>query len=359
MRKNLSYIILYPFSLVYGGITGIRNFLFDKGIFKSVKFDIPVISVGNITVGGTGKTPHTEYIISLLQKDYNIAVLSRGYKRKTKGFYLADENSDASVIGDEPYQIFSKFPHVIVAVDEQRVHGINELRSRFPALDLIILDDAYQHRKVTPGVSILLSDFSRLFTKDCLLPSGRLRESRKGSKRADLIIVTKCDPEISSGQMDKIKSEISRYSDKTVLFSAFQYNPLKPVFLEGVQERENLLSDNPAILVVAGIVSPQPIIEYLNTYSSHIEHLFFPDHHDFTEKDISEIEKKFNGMNTENKMIVLTEKDASRIVSNKYYPEKMKQVTYALPVEVKILGNQENLLTDKIQDYVKKNSRNG
>ena len=353
MKRTLPYILLYPLSLVYGGVTAIRNFFFDKNIFKSTRFDIPVISIGNLAVGGTGKTPHTEYLISLLQKNHKIAVLSRGYKRQTKGFIFTDSLATTEDVGDEPFQIYSKFPDIVVAVDEKRVHGIQELLKLCPDLDIILLDDAFQHRHVNAGFSILLTDYSNLYMQDFLLPSGRLRESKKGAARADVIIVTKCPKDISIQEMQNIAKQIKPLEHQSVFFSIFEYDGLIPVFNSQDTEAS---TDN--ILVVSGIVSPQPMIDYLKKSYKNIQHLSFPDHHDFTEKDILNIYKKYNEPNIGNKIIVVTEKDAARLISNDYYPEELKPKTYALPIRVKILNNEEKLFTEKINNYVTKNSRN-
>lgn len=359
MTKTFQYIILYPFSLLFGLISRIRNFLFDKECLKSTAFATPTICVGNLTVGGTGKTPHTEYIISLLQDEWKTGMLSLGYKRKTKGFQLANEKSDASAIGDEPFQIYQKFPKIRVAVDEKRVHGVEKLLTLFPDLEVFVLDDALQHRQIRPGFSILLTDYARLYTRDFYLPSGRLRESKKGSKRADIIVVTKCPDNISQEEMLTIGAEIEPQKSQTLFFSTYQYNDLKPVFSNTVTINtvDKLLKDK-GVLVMAGIVSPQPIIDYLKQYTSRIETLFFPDHHNFTEKDMDVLCKKFNSMNTTENIIVVTEKDAARLLSTNY-PDELKSKTFALPIQVKILDDKEYLFTEKIRSYVKNNSRNG
>ena len=357
MPKTLGYIILFPFSLLYGLVVKIRNFLYDKNWLKSEKVEIPAICIGNLTVGGTGKTPHTELVLSILQNDWKTAMLSRGYKRKTKGFRLAKELSDASEIGDEPFQIHRKFPKTLVAVDEKRVRGANELLRICPDLDVIVLDDAFQHRQIASGLSILLTDYSRLYTRDFYLPSGRLRESKRGSKRADVIIVTKCPENISEAEMLAIQSEINPQENQTLFFSTYEYKKLKPVFPE---KNEKTIEPNAdfGILILVGIVSPQAILEYLKQYTTQIESLFFPDHHNFAKKDLALLQKKFNTLNTKEKLIVVTEKDAARLLSIDY-PNELKSKTFALPIEVKILDKNEEIFTQKIQDYVRKNSRNG
>ncbi len=349
-------ILLFPFALLYGLITGIRNFLFDKGVLRSTEVDVPTICIGNLTVGGTGKTPHTEYVLSALQQQGRIAVLSRGYKRLTKGFQLAGQETDAATIGDEPYQIHRKYPNVVVAVDEQRVHGVHELTVRFPDLKAVVLDDAFQHRHIRPGLSILLTDYARLYTRDFLLPAGRLRERRKGSRRADLIVVSKCPPDLTADEMNRIRTEIAPHIGQQVFFSSLRYKPLQAVF-PGANATFTPSGDT-GILLVAGIVSPQAIVGHLRPHAACVETLFFPDHHRFTPHDFETIQKKFVAMNFREKIIVVTEKDAARLLSANY-PDALKKVTYALPVEVFFLNNEDIVFTQKINYYVKENSGNG
>lgn len=227
---HLKNILLYPLSLLYGLITGIRNFLYDTGILPSVEFPFPVICVGNITVGGTGKTPHTEYIAELLRKDYKVATLSRGYKRKTRDFRIATSEALVSEIGDEPMQIFRNFPDVLVTVDRNRVHGVNTILEEFPETEVIILDDGFQHRRITPGFSILLSDFERLIVRDHMLPYGNLRESKDNMRRADMILITKTPENISPIQRRIIVKEIDKSPYQNLYFTSFRYKPPVPVF---------------------------------------------------------------------------------------------------------------------------------
>ncbi|NDV47305.1 tetraacyldisaccharide 4'-kinase [Paludibacter sp. 221] len=353
---KLKYIVLYPFSLLYGLVSKIRNILFDKDILRSEEFDIPIISVGNLAVGGTGKTPHTEYILSFLQNKWKTAMLSRGYKRKTKGFRPANASANANTIGDEPFQIHQKFPDVTVAVCEKRVQGVSKLLELYPDLQAVVLDDAFQHRHIKAGFSILLTDYSRLYIDDFYLPSGRLRESKKGSRRADIIVVTKCPATIGRGKMESIESKLKPNGQQTLFFSSYDYKELKPVF--GQSDKKAMITPDTGILVVAGIVSPQPMIEYLRQFSSHIDSLLFPDHHSFSPDDIDAITKKIGAMNHTQKIIVVTEKDAARIISNPDYPNELKSKTFALPIQVKILDNKETLFTEKIERYVRENSRN-
>ena len=383
MLKKTTYILLLPFSLLYGLIVCIRNFLFDKKILKSEKVAVPTICIGNLTIAGTGKTPHTEFVLSILKRDWKTAMLSRGYKRKTSGFRLANADSTALEIGDEPLQIHRKFPETAVAVDEKRVRGANILLEKFPDLDVIVLDDAFQHRQMEYGISILLTDYARLYTRDFYLPSGRLREGKNGSKRADVIVVTKCPESISPAEMLEIQTEINPKENQELFFSTYEYKDLKPVFGEiagdfeeiagqarndektddnarhcGLDPQSPKLTHDTSILIVAGIVSPQAVAAHLRQYTTHIDTLFFSDHHNFSEKDIALLQKKYNSLNTAHKIIVVTEKDASRLLSADY-PDELKSATFALSIEVKILDNKEKIFIQKIQNYVRKNSRNG
>jgi len=361
LKKHAKHIVLYPFSLLYGLATSIRNWLFENEIFPSVRFNIPIISVGNLAVGGTGKTPHTEFILSVLQNKWKTAVLSRGYKRKTKGFQVANENSNSLILGDEPFQIHQKFPNVTVSVDEKRVHGVKKLQSLFPDLQLVVLDDAFQHRHIHPGLSILLTDYANIYTRDLLLPAGYLREWHRGSKRANIIIVTKCPSDISPIDMRVIEMELKPENNQLLFFSTFVYDELKPVFSEAISEEitlAELRQQNAGVLLVAGIVAPEPIVEYLKDFSSNIETLFFGDHHAFQPKDFNQITSKFDAISDTEKILLVTEKDAARLQSNPNFPEKLKSKTYALPIRVKILHNQESLFIQKIKSYVVENSRN-
>ncbi len=361
MKKSLKHILLYPFSIVYGLITGFRNWLFNQGILKSTSFNFPIISVGNLAVGGTGKTPHTEFILSIFKDELSTAVLSRGYKRTTKGFYLANNQSTSKTIGDEPYQIFRKFPEITVAVDEKRVHGIKKLMELNPGLKLAILDDAYQHRYIQAGFSILLTDYSNLYTRDILLPAGTLREWKSGSKRANMIIVTKCPADFKPIDMRVIESELKPQTNQNVFFSRYIYDELKPVFPDSEPEDrsfENIKETNASVLLVCGIVTPKAIVDYLEKFSDSVTTLFYPDHYAFQAKDMAIVKSRFEKINSPLKVLIVTEKDAARLVSNPDFPESLKSKTYSLPIRVEILHNQKNLLIQKIKNYVVENSRN-
>jgi len=365
LKKRNKLFLLYPLSVLYGLVTGVRNMLFDiailKSILKSKSFLLPVISVGNLAVGGTGKTPHAEFILSLLQNENKIAFLSRGYKRQTKGFYLADEKSDAQILGDEPFQIHQKFPKVFVAVDEKRVDGVEKLLKNVPDLQVVVLDDAFQHRYIKPGLSILLTDLANLYTRDVQLPAGQLREWKCGSKRADIIVVTKCPVDYSYSDMREVEKELKVDSDQQVFFSGYRYDEIVPVFPDAVVDKwsyERLKSSEAGVLLVAGIVSPQAIANYLGNYTSNVSTLFFPDHHAFTVKDFVLMNQMLDELATSEKIIVVTEKDAARLITNPFFPETLKSRTFALPIRVKILHHQETLFTQIIKNYVTENSRN-
>ncbi|MCY1479176.1 Tetraacyldisaccharide 4'-kinase [compost metagenome] len=333
--------ILFPFSVLYGLITSIRNFLFDKGILKSYCFDLPIIAVGNLSVGGTGKTPQIEYLIRLLSPNYKIATLSRGYKRKSEGFVLADENSDAAILGDEPFQFYKKFPNIQVAVDADRRNGIEQLL-KISRPDIILLDDAFQHRKVKAGLYVLLTAYGDLYADDFILPAGNLRESRNGAERAKIIVVTKCPPDLSAKEQDRIQKKLKIDSDQKLCFTSIAYDEF--VFSE---ERQLSVSEIKPVdkLLLAGIAKPEPFFAYLQSENDVI--LTFPDHHHFTEKDIVEIKNK-----AQDKKIITTEKDFVRLRGR--LPDS--QLFY-LPIKSHFISGGNDF--DKtILNYVGKSSRN-
>lgn len=361
MNNKWRYILLWPVSFLYGLITFVRNRFYNVGIFRSTTFPIPIISIGNLAVGGTGKTPHTEYLISLLRDTRQMAVLSRGYKRKTSGFVLADENATSARIGDEPYQLFRKYPEVRVAVDEKRVNGIRKLLNRHPEINLVLLDDAFQHRQIQPGLSILLTDYSKPYHKDSHLPGGNLREWKSGANRADIVIVTKCPTDLHPIDFRLMHAQFKLYDYQSVFFSGFEYQEIVPLFPELVEEPLTLAQLkhlNVGVLLVAGIARPKPLADFLQQYADTFESLFFSDHYNFSAKDLKMMEKKLDNMATEQKLMIVTEKDASRLVNNPEISDKFKTQIYTLPIQVKILNDEEVLFIKKITDYVAENSRN-
>lgn len=361
LKLSITQIILYPISIFYGVVTSVRNWLFDKKILSSTAFSIPVISVGNLSVGGTGKTPHTEFILELLQNDRKVALLSRGYKRETKGFVLADSTADALKLGDEPYQIYLKFPTITVAVDEKRVHGVQQLLEINPDLETIVLDDAFQHRYIKSGLSILLTDYSHLYSRDLLLPAGRLREFNSGSERANIIVVTKCPENMLAEEFKSIEKELNPTAQQEIYFSHYVYKELIPVFpaLENEHWTFNRVKNKDiTILLVAGIVYPQSIVAQLEKYTPNVETIFYEDHHSFLMQDLLDIMRRFDEIKMANKILLVTEKDAARLVTHQFFPERLKSITYALPIKVQIINNQENIFIQKIQNYVAENTRN-
>lgn len=349
---------MLPLSWLYGLGVRLRNHLFELGILKSRSFDIPVISVGNITVGGSGKTPHVEYLIMLLKNNCKVAVLSRGYKRKSKGFVLADAETRMTDIGDEPYQMKTKFPDIYVAVDKNRCHGIDMLTSGETTkdTDVILLDDAFQHRYVKPGINILLVDYHRLIIYDKLLPAGRLREPQSGKARADIVIVTKCPKDLKPMEYRVIIKAMNLYPYQQLFFTSLDYDDLYSVFgntkrpLDSIKRTDN-------ILLLTGIASPKQLANDISEYTSNITQLNFPDHHQFTAKDIERINSTFSNMPSP-KIIITTEKDTARLADMDGLSDDVRQSLYKLPIRVKFMLDQEDEFNNKIIGYVQKNSKN-
>jgi len=353
--KILKVIFLYPISLIYGFVINIRNTMFDLNIFKSKSFDIPVISIGNLTVGGTGKTPTTEFLIRSLKGNYKIAILSRGYKRKTKGFILSDNNSTVEDIGDESFQIKQKFPNIIVAVDEKRVNGIIQLQKLEKDIDIIILDDAFQHRKVTPGYSILLLDYTQPFLEDAFLPYGRLRDSIKEKYRANTILVTKATKDVKPIEMRIMATNLELKPYQTLYFSTIDYGNLKSVYSkEKYLELDSIKENNLTVVLVSGIGNYAPMLSYCKGLSNEVIHIKFPDHHEYTKKDILNITNKFKNIESLNKIIVTTEKDAVKIKDVICENENVRNNFFYCPIEMLILNNENDDFTKQISDYIKK-----
>lgn len=326
--------IFFPIVPVYYLITSLRNKLFDLNILKSKSYNIPIICVGNLSVGGTGKSPMIEYLVRLLQKNYSLAVLSRGYKRSSSGFVLASEKAKVEEIGDEPYQFKNKFPDIHVAVDADRQHGIEEILNLNNSPDIILLDDGFQHRKVNAGLYILLTPFSKLYTEDFLLPYGDLRESKSGAKRADVIIVTKCPVDLEDEVKVEISKKLNLNSDQNLFFSSISYDNIiyndkesKPI--------EKLIGLK--FSLVTGIANSQPLVEYLSSKGLNFEHLNFQDHHNFTVKDLDKLKNK--------KFILTTEKDYMRL-KDKLDASKL----FYLPISTKI--NNASDFNELIKKFV-------
>jgi len=311
--------LLIPFSLLYGLVTWARNKAYDAGYFSSKSFDLPIIAVGNLSVGGTGKTPMVAYLINLLKEKGPIAVLSRGYKRKSKGFLLADSNTTALELGDEPFLLFKKFPQIMMAVDENRVKGVQELLKNKQKPAVILLDDAFQHRKIKAQKYILLTSYDQLYINDCLLPTGNLREGRYAAKRADVIVVTKCPEQLSEAKKSEIIKKLHPLQNQQVFFSSIHYN--QQLYGEGNALTINDLKSYKLVLVT-GIAQPKPLLDYLNSQSVHYTHLKYADHHQFDKNDLAAIQNRFDQIKTQNKLILTTEKDYVRLegkLDNLYY----------------------------------------
>ncbi|HUZ58088.1 MAG TPA: tetraacyldisaccharide 4'-kinase [Hanamia sp.] len=337
---------LFPFSLVYGAVVGLRNKLFDKKILRSATFDFPLICIGNLSMGGTGKTPMVEYIIRILTNTFKVATLSRGYKRKTKGFIMASESTTAADIGDEPMQIHKKFPNITVCVAEERVIGIPRLLDEKPGTEVIILDDAFQHREIKAGLNILLTECNNLYSNDFLLPSGNLRDNKNSSKRADIIIVTKCDSNLTEGIKEKLIKELKPELYQEIYFTSIKYDLPQHLFTG-----EKIVLDYGCdVLLICGIANPRPIMKFLDTKVSSYEFLKFKDHHIFKVNDLKEIKDRFSKIKNEKKIILATEKDAVRLT--KFEKELAHFPIYILPMSHYFLFDQETLFEKKIQRFI-------
>jgi len=352
---NVLGFLLYPISLIYGLIINIRNLLFDLNIIKGKEYSIPIICVGNLSMGGTGKTPHVEYIIKILKKEgFKLAALSRGYSRKTKGFAYASEKSKALDIGDEPLQYFKKFNEIKVAVDEKRRRGIENILKENQEIQVILLDDAFQHRYVKAGLSILLTDYYNLFYHDFVIPSGRLREQRINAKRADIIIVSKCPKVLSPLSQKFITESIRKYSNKQLFFSYIDYGEL--VSLNAFPILTNL--SNYTMLLFSGIANPYPLEDYLSSKCSKLEVIRFRDHYQFKKDDILTIVNEFKNIPSKNKLIITTEKDAMRIKDTELMNFFVDLPLFYIPIEIKFHCKTSDEFDNQIINYVKRNQSN-
>lgn len=325
-------ILLYPFALIYGAIVWLRNRLYDSGFSSSVSFSIPVITVGNLSVGGTGKTPHVEYLIRLLQYRFNVATMSRGYKRRTQGFLMAKADTNALKIGDEPMQYHMKFPDIAVSVAEERMTGIPYLIQSRPDTEVILLDDAFQHRSVKAGMNILITDYSRPFYNDYILPYGRLREGRSAYKRADIIIVSKCPPQLTQQEADSIKVQVNPLAHQHLFFSSIRYEKPYDFFTNEVVALEEK-----HVVLVCCIARPEPLVSHLEGISKGVHVLSYPDHHYFVSRDIEEIKAAYTNWDVADKVIVTTEKDAARLHLHKDKLQEWGIQIIVLPIAVEIL----------------------
>lgn len=355
-NKLLSMLLLYPISKIYGVVMAVRNKMFDYGILKQQEFDIPIVVVGNIAMGGTGKTPHVEYIVESLLGKYNIGVLSRGYRRATKGFVLASPQSRPEDIGDESYQIYRKFgPDITVAVCEKRADGIRQMREINPTLNMIILDDAFQHRYVKPSVSVILTEYNRPVFNDKILPYGRLRESARALNRADMVVVTKCPIDMKPMHYRLFEENLKLFPFQKLYFSRYNYGHLVPIFPDeatDIPALDSLRPDN-SVLVITGVANPKPFVRFLRRNKAKVKLKRFTDHHNFTASDMEEIARLFDELPSANKFIVTTEKDAVRILNNPYFPHRLKKSIFYIPIKVKFIDRGEAEFTAGIEKTIR------
>jgi tetraacyldisaccharide 4'-kinase len=345
-------ILLFPVACLYGFITGLRNKLFDWKILPSKSFSIPVISVGNLSAGGTGKTPHTEYLAALLKDTYKIAILSRGYRRKTRGFIMVTPEHTQIDIGDEPMQYLKKFPDVVIAVDEDRKRGISKILAAKPDTQVILLDDAFQHRYVKPGKSIILTDYHHLFVNDYLLPTGMLRERAKGARRADLIIVTKTPKIFSPITRRSLVKELNPKRDQKLFYSYISYESPVPLKLCTNQKQASVKYNY--IIMVAGVANSYPLQEYLRGICNELIVIDFHDHYQYTPADFEKILREYQSIISKDKVIFTTEKDATRLDKEEFSSYLDVLPVYYVPIRIKFHDCDEIRFDKLILDYVQK-----
>jgi len=339
-------ILLFPFSLIYAAVIWLRNRLFDKNILSSSSFNLPIICVGNLSAGGTGKSPLIEKLIGFLKDQYEVAVLSRGYKRKTQGYALANPNITALEIGDEPFMFYKKFPDVTVAVGEERLVAIPQLLHDKPATQVVLLDDAFQHRSVVAGLNIVLTDYNNLYTRDWWLPTGDLRDERSSAKRADILVVTKCKTDLSEEESDEIITELNPLKHQQVFFTCIQYG--LPYHI--VNHHTTTINDSVEVLLISGIADPKPLKKYLLEHSETYYEILYSDHHIFTIDDWKDILKRFNNIQHENKIILTTQKDAVRLM--KFNHEIKDMPFYVMPMSIQFLFMGEDRFHDLIGKFI-------
>ena len=342
-NKIFSTLVLLPVSKIFGAVVTLRNWMFDLGLFKQHTMGCPVIVVGNIAVGGTGETPHTEYIIDALRGDYRMAMLSRGYRRNTRGFVYATRRSRPEDIGDEPYQVYQKYGNeVAVAVCEKRVEGIRRVCEINPDINLMVLDDAFQHRYVKPTVAIVLMEFNKPPFYDSYLPYGRLREPMSALHRADVVVVTKCPDEMKPMEVRIFKENLGLFPYQKLFFSRYEYGHLVPVFPEistTVPYLDRLGSED-TVLVISGVANPRPFVKFLRRYQAQVKVIRFPDHHQFTNADMEMIQETYNMLPGRRKIIITTEKDSVRLGCNPYFPHELKGSVFYIPIRVEFVEDR-------------------
>jgi tetraacyldisaccharide 4'-kinase len=344
-------ILLLPIALLYHIVLTIRHKFYDWHLLKTTRFEKPVICVGNLSLGGTGKTPHTEYLIRLLNDAYRVATLSRGYGRKTRGFRQAESTSTSEDLGDEPMQYFMKFPGIQVAVDEDRVDGVSKLLSSSNIPEVILLDDAFQHRRIQAGLNILLTEYQHLYCDDFLVPAGTLRDVRSAAKRADIIVVSKAPKDLEETERQRIVDKLKPREGQKVYFSYLEYLPLQPL---NETARQTPIEEADSVMAFCGIAHPEPFVEELKKQFKSVDFLRFTDHHTYTGKDVDTITKHFADLAGTKKIIVTTEKDAARLQNSPYLCQFECAPLYVLPVSVRF--NEEEKFNEEILNYVRKNA---
>ncbi|MFN8277841.1 MAG: tetraacyldisaccharide 4'-kinase [Chitinophagales bacterium] len=342
-----------PLSWLYHGITSWRNRLYDRKVLKSVRFEAPVIVVGNLSVGGTGKSPHIEYLIRLLSPQVQVATISRGYRRKTTGFLLADNKQTALTLGDEPFVYHARYPGISVAVAEDRVLAVPRLLSERPETQVILMDDAFQHRAVRPGLSILLTEFDKLYTRDSVMPLGWLRESASGAKRADIIVVTKCPLQVTAEQKKAIIEELRPESYQHVYFSGLAYQPLYSLFREVLPEPQLATTDT-AVLFLSGIADNTQPLQYLKQQYASVYPLTFGDHHRFDVYDLEKVRDALQALPANQKWIITTEKDAARLWLHRDWFIQNRLPVLVLPVQVVFVAEDKGRFEHDIFSFVEK-----
>lgn len=344
----IAKILLAPFSLLYGLALGVRNLLYDLGVLRSTKFNLPVISIGNLAVGGTGKTPHIEYLLIHLRQYLNLAVLSRGYKRKTKGFRIVSHTDKADTVGDEPLQFKFKFRDVVVAVSESRMVGVPEILKRYPQTQGILMDDAFQHRSIIPGLNILLTSFEKLYTEDFLLPAGRLREYASAAERAHVVIVTKCPNDLNTEEAQVIREKLSLHEGQQLFFSYYEY--FEPYYLYNFENKAKLNKDKKVVLLSA-IANTEYLESYLEKKCDLVQLVKFEDHHYFNERELNTIKTILSNIDEEDAIIVTTEKDATRLDLFRKFLIEEKLPIYVLPIQVRFHFNQAEEFNKLVKDF--------
>lgn len=349
MRESIFRFLLFPFSLFYGLGVSIRNMIYDSGLVKATTFNIPVISVGNLSIGGTGKSPHIEYLIRLLRPYLHIATLSRGYKRKSSGFRIIERNNTHHDAGDEPIVYKRKYQDIVVSVAESRSLGIPMLLSEHPEVQSILLDDAFQHRSVVPGLNILCTDFNHLFTQDFIMPVGTLREWKSAYHRADIIIITKCPSEMDEHTRQKTIAEISPLPHQHVFFSYYKYHPLYYLF----DGRQRILLDTDIdVILLSAIANTEYLLSYLEPRVKAVKSMRYEDHHDFNQMDLDRLKIAYENVNNPKKVIITTEKDAVRLESFRQFIVENKLPIFVLPIEVLFHFGEKDSFNQKIKDFL-------